>query len=47
MLKPYGSMTRPRQLASVEEAVNIAKHNLPGMVPYFVAYPGTAFTSKA
>ncbi len=37
MLKPYGSISLPKQLASVEEAVNTTKQNLPGMVPYFVA----------
>jgi uncharacterized iron-regulated membrane protein len=46
MLRPYGSMSIPKKPASVEDAVNTAKKNLPDMMPYFVAYPGTGFTSK-
>lgn len=45
MVGPYKSAPLPRQFYSIEKAVETAQEKLPGMVPYFIAYPGTAFTS--
>ena len=45
MVGPYRSTPLPRQFSSIQKAVESAQAKLPGMTPYFIAYPGTAFTS--
>ncbi|MBN8921073.1 MAG: PepSY domain-containing protein [Rhizobiales bacterium] len=47
MVGPYKDAPIPQHLTSVGQAVQAAEAKLPDMVPLFVAYPGTAFTSKA
>lgn len=45
MVGPYKSAPLPRKFGSVQKAVEAAQAKLPAMTPYFIAYPGTAFTS--
>lgn len=45
MVGPYKSAPLPREFTSVQKAVETAQTKLPGMTPFFIAYPGTAFTS--
>jgi len=47
MVGPFRDAPVPPQMVSVQKAVETAHANLPGMIPSFVAYPGTAFTSTA
>ncbi|MBS0245379.1 MAG: PepSY domain-containing protein [Proteobacteria bacterium] len=46
MVGPYKGAPLPRHFTSVEKAVETAQAKLPAMTPYFIAYPGTAFTSS-
>jgi uncharacterized iron-regulated membrane protein len=46
MTGPFKGMPVPQQLNSVEAAVQTAQRAVPGMIPYFIAYPGTPFTSN-
>jgi uncharacterized iron-regulated membrane protein len=45
MTGPFKGMPVPEKLTSLEAAVKTAQQAVPGMIPYFVAYPGTPFTS--
>jgi len=45
MTGPFKGMPVPQKLHSVEAAVETAQRAVPGMTPFFVAYPGTPFTS--
>lgn len=45
MVGPYKSASLPQNFYSIQKAVDTAQERLPGMVPFFIAYPGTAFTS--
>lgn len=45
MVGPYQSAPLPREFHSIQKAVETAQDKLPGMIPYFIAYPGTSFTS--
>jgi uncharacterized iron-regulated membrane protein len=47
MTGPYKGMPVPQKLHSIEAVVQTAKRKVPGMIPFFVAYPGTPFTSTA
>ena len=47
MTGPFKGMPVPQTLHSVEATVRTAQRAVPGMVPYFIAYPGTPFTSTA
>lgn len=47
MVGPFKATPIPQHMVSVQKAVETATAKLPGMVPSFVAYPGTTFTSKA
>jgi uncharacterized iron-regulated membrane protein len=47
MAGPFKSMPVPQKLASIEDSVQTAQRAVPGMIPFFVAYPGTPFTSSA
>ena len=47
MTGPYKGMPVPQNLHSIEAVVRTAKREVPGMIPFFVAYPGTPFTSTA
>jgi uncharacterized iron-regulated membrane protein len=47
MVGPYNKAPAPARLTSVQAAVDEARRAAPNMVPSFVAYPGTAFTSTA
>lgn len=46
MTGPFKGMPVPRQLASVQAAVDTARKAVPDMQPFFIAYPGTPFTSN-
>jgi uncharacterized iron-regulated membrane protein len=46
MIGPFKETAIPRQLASVQAAVDAARGTMPDMTPLFVAYPGTPFTSR-
>jgi uncharacterized iron-regulated membrane protein len=46
MVGPFNGAPPPRQMVSVQKAVETAIEKLPQMTPSFVAYPGTAFTSS-
>lgn len=43
---PYAGKPIPSDLASLDQAVAAAGAALPGMVPSFVAYPGSLFSSR-
>ena len=45
MTGPFKSMPVQHQPSSLQAAVDTARASVPGMVPFFVAYPGTPFTS--
>jgi len=45
MVGPYNNEPVPKQIVSVQQAVQTAQDKLPHMTPLFVAYPGTVFTS--
>jgi uncharacterized iron-regulated membrane protein len=47
MTGPFKNVPVPSRLASISAAVETAQHEVPGMIPFFVAYPATPFTSKA
>jgi uncharacterized iron-regulated membrane protein len=47
MVGPFKTAPIPRHMVSVQNAVETATEKLPGMVPSFIAYPATAFTSRA
>jgi uncharacterized iron-regulated membrane protein len=47
MTGPFKGVPVPAQLASIEASVQTAQSAVPGMIPFFVAYPGTPFTSNA
>jgi uncharacterized iron-regulated membrane protein len=47
MTGPFKGMPVPQNLHSIEAVVQTAKREVPGMIPFFVAYPGTPFTSTA
>jgi uncharacterized iron-regulated membrane protein len=46
MAGPFKSMPVPQKLASIEDSVQTAQRAVPGMIPFFVAYPGTPFSSN-
>lgn len=46
MTAPYRNRPAPAKLASLERAVAVARQAAPGMVPAFVAFPGTDLTSN-
>ena len=46
MTAPYRDVPRPRDLASLQSAIDTAKAAAPGMTPTVIAFPGTMFTSK-
>jgi uncharacterized iron-regulated membrane protein len=46
MVGPYRNGTIPTSTVSVQRATDTAVAKLPHMTPSFIAYPGTAFTSK-
>ncbi len=45
MVGPYKGMPVPARLTPVDAAVVEARRSAPDMIPAFIAYPGTAFTS--
>jgi uncharacterized iron-regulated membrane protein len=45
MVGPFKGAPIPAQMVSVQKAVETARTSLPDSIPYFIAYPGTAFTS--
>jgi uncharacterized iron-regulated membrane protein len=47
MTGPFKGMPIPQKLSSIEAAVETAQRAVPGMTPFFVAYPGTPFTSTS
>lgn len=47
MTGPFKGVPVPAKLASIEASVQTAQGAVPGMLPFFVAYPGTPFTSNA
>lgn len=47
MVGPFSGQTIPKQMVSVQKAVDAATAKLPDKTPSFIAYPGTAFTSTA
>jgi uncharacterized iron-regulated membrane protein len=46
MIGPFDGTSIPQPLASLQTAVDAARGAMPDMTPLFVAYPGTAFTSR-
>jgi uncharacterized iron-regulated membrane protein len=46
MAGPFKGVPVPQKLASIEDSVQTAQRAVPGMIPFFVAYPGTPFTSS-
>jgi uncharacterized iron-regulated membrane protein len=46
MAGPFKSTPVPQKLASIEGSVQAAQRAVPGMTPFFVAYPGTPYTSN-
>ncbi|MPZ57192.1 MAG: PepSY domain-containing protein [Rhizobiales bacterium] len=46
MVAPYQDKPQPARLASVQAAVDVARKAAPDMVPSFVAFPGTQFSSR-
>jgi uncharacterized iron-regulated membrane protein len=47
MTAQYSDRDVPAKLTSLQSAVEIAGHAVPGMTPSFVAFPGTTFSSKS
>jgi uncharacterized iron-regulated membrane protein len=47
MTSQYRDRPVPSKLASIGAAVDTAAHATPGMMPAFVAFPGTIFSSKS
>ncbi|MCP4617305.1 MAG: PepSY domain-containing protein [Bradyrhizobium sp.] len=47
MTAQYRDRSVPTNLASLNAAVAVAAHAVPGMTPSFVAFPGTIFSSKS
>lgn len=47
MTAQYRDRQVPAKLTSLNSAVEVAAHAVPGMKPSFVAFPGTVFTSKS
>jgi uncharacterized iron-regulated membrane protein len=47
MTAQYRDRPPPTKLTSVQAAVDVAVRAVPGMTPSFVAFPGTAFSSKS
>jgi len=47
MVGPFRDRARPETLASVEQAVATARLKIPSMIPFFVAYPGSMFSSQS
>jgi uncharacterized iron-regulated membrane protein len=47
MVGPYKGKPVPEKLTSLQSAVDSAKQTAPGMIPSFIAFPGTPFTSSA
>lgn len=47
MTAQYRDRPPPTKLTSVQAAVDVAARAVPGMTPSFVAFPGTAFSSKS
>lgn len=47
MVGPFKDRQRPESLASVDQAVATARTKIPAMVPFFVAYPGSMFSSQS
>lgn len=47
MVGPVKDRPRPQVLASVQSAVDTAQATIPGMKPFFVAYPGSLFSSQS
>lgn len=47
MVGPYKSAAIPQHLASLQSAVDTATAKLPDMVPSFIAYPGSTFSSNS
>jgi uncharacterized iron-regulated membrane protein len=45
MLAPYQGKPPVKATASVDEAIRIARDTAPSMIPSFVAFPGTRFSS--
>jgi uncharacterized iron-regulated membrane protein len=45
MTGPFKGMPIPQKLAPLQGTVDTAQQAVPGMIPFFVAYPGTPFTS--
>jgi uncharacterized iron-regulated membrane protein len=45
MTGSFKGMPVPQKLGSIEVTVQTAQRAVPGMTPFFVAYPGTPFTS--
>ncbi|WCT73129.1 PepSY domain-containing protein [Sphingomonas naphthae] len=45
LVGPYGGLTPPKRLASVQAAVDAAMAAAPGMRPQFVAFPGVEYSS--
>src|SRR5262249_61301299 len=47
MTRPPRDRWAPANLTSLNAAVEVAAHAVPGMTPSFVAFPGTIFSSKS
>jgi uncharacterized iron-regulated membrane protein len=47
MTAQYRDRPPPAKLSSLQSAVEVATRAVPGMTPSFVAFPGTAFSSKS
>jgi uncharacterized iron-regulated membrane protein len=47
MTAQYRDRAVPAKLTSLNSAVEVATHAVPGMTPSFVAFPGTLFSSKS
>ena len=46
MVGPFKDQPIPQKVVSVQQATQTARTKLPHMTPLFIAYPGTAFTSR-
>jgi uncharacterized iron-regulated membrane protein len=47
MTAQYRDRSLPAKLTSLQAAVEVAAHAVPGMKPSFVAFPGTVFSSRS
>ncbi|MBN9013344.1 MAG: PepSY domain-containing protein, partial [Rhizobiales bacterium] len=47
MTAQYKGREIPAKLTSVQDAVDVARKTIPHMLPSFVAYPGSIFSSKS